>query len=103
MFKDSSKKLKIVRQFLNKELMHVNMQLLYNCNFKCKICDFWKEPYRDHPKLTVEQTKIIAAKLKTIGSFIISIGGGEPLLHKDLVEITRVMAKDHFPVMICNG
>ena len=38
-----------------------------------------------------------------MGPQIVSIGGGEPLLHPELVEIVRELAREHFPVMICNG
>jgi radical SAM protein with 4Fe4S-binding SPASM domain len=103
MLKDASKKIRFVNQFLRKDFLHVNMQLLYNCNFKCRICDFWKEPYLDYPKLSKEQVEIISSKLKSIGSLMVSIGGGEPLLHPDLIDITGIIAKDHFPMMICNG
>jgi len=103
MFRDASKRLKFARQFLRKDFLHVNMQLLYTCNFKCKICDFWKEPYLSYPSLSVDQINIIAAKLKQFGSMMVSIGGGEPLLHKNLIEIIKILDKDHFPMMICNG
>lgn len=103
MFQDTRKKLKIAHQFMRKDFMHVNLQLLYNCNFKCRICDFWKEPFIRYPRLSVEQIKVISSKLKSFGSLMVSIGGGEPLLHPDLIEITKIINKDHFPMMICNG
>jgi MoaA/NifB/PqqE/SkfB family radical SAM enzyme len=34
---------------------------------------------------------------------VVSVGGGEPLLHEDLIGIVRALAQHHFPVMICNG
>jgi MoaA/NifB/PqqE/SkfB family radical SAM enzyme len=51
----------------------------------------------------VDQVEVIAEKLDRIGPQIVSIGGGEPLLHPEIVEIVRVLARRHFPVMICNG
>jgi MoaA/NifB/PqqE/SkfB family radical SAM enzyme len=103
MIRDTQKKLKFVRQFIRKDFLHVNLQLLYACNYSCKICDFWKEPYTNYPSLTVDQVKVIASKLSQLGTMMVSVGGGEPLLHKDLIEITQILAKDHFPMMICNG
>lgn len=88
---------------LRKQLIHLNLQLLYTCNYKCRICDFWKEEYKNAPQLSLEQIEAIAEKIKPLGPQIISIGGGEPLMHKDIVGITRTLAKDNFPVMICNG
>jgi MoaA/NifB/PqqE/SkfB family radical SAM enzyme len=104
MFQDTLKKLNYAQSFLRKQMIHLNLQLLYSCNFQCKICDFWKDDYYvKAPKLSVEQMEIIFKKLKKISPLVVSIGGGEPLLHPDLVEITKIIARDNFPVMICNG
>ncbi len=78
--------------------------MLYKCNYKCKICNFWKEKkHLESPTLSVNQVRIIAEKIKPLGPQVISIGGGEPLLHKNIIEITKILAKNNFPVMICNG
>lgn len=97
------KNIKYLYNILLKRMVHVNLQLLYSCNFKCRICDFWKAPYNAMPSLTLENTRIIAEKLKAFGPVVISIGGGEPLIHPDLLEITRCLARDNFLAMICNG
>lgn len=101
--KEEVKKIKYAWSFLQKKMVHVNLQLLYDCNFRCTICDFWKEPYRNCERLSLEDIKIISEKLKKTGPQIISIGGGEPLLHQDITSIVKVLSEDHFPVMICNG
>jgi len=102
-YHDLAKKSKYFFSYFRKELIHLNIQLLYQCNFKCVICDFWKEPYKNYKKLSLDNIKVIAEKTKSFGPLVISIGGGEPLIHKDLIEIVRVLAKNNFPVMICNG
>ncbi len=100
---EKHKKARYVYSFLKKKLVHTNLQLLYECNFRCTICDFWKERYKQSPRLSLSDIEIISQKLQTIGPQIISIGGGEPLLHPDIVPIVKTLAKRHFPVMICNG
>lgn len=100
---DLTKRLKFFSSFARKRLVHLNLQLLYQCNFRCTICDFWKSPYQDRPMLSAADVRTMAAKLRQIGPMIVSIGGGEPLLHPELPEIIRILARDHFPVMICNG
>ncbi len=97
------KRLKFAWSFLRKRLVHLNLQVLYQCNFRCTICDFWKEPYKEMPMLSASDTLKISEKLRGIGPLIVSIGGGEPLLHPELPDIVRALAKNHFPVMICNG
>lgn len=103
LFYDLKKKMHYSLLFTKRDLVHVNLQLLYNCNFRCSICDFWGEEYANKPQLSIEQIRIISKQLKKIGPQVISIGGGEPLLHKDIIPITRELAKNNFVVMICNG
>ncbi len=100
---EQSKKIRYVRSFLQKRLIHTNLQLLYDCNFRCRICDFWQGEYQDRPRLTADQVRVIAKKLNLVGPQIISIGGGEPLLDEQVVEIVGELSTHHFPVMICNG
>ncbi|MCP4154928.1 MAG: radical SAM protein [bacterium] len=100
---EGMKRVRYMVSFLMKRMVHLNLQILYRCNFRCRICDFWKEPYTERPDITLEHVRQIAGKLKELGPQIISIGGGEPLLHPELVGITRELARDNFPVMICNG
>jgi MoaA/NifB/PqqE/SkfB family radical SAM enzyme len=100
---DSMKKLRFMRSVLTKGMIHLNLQILYQCNFKCKICDFWKEPYKNMPMLSVKQTEVAFGKLEKRGPLIVSVGGGEPLLHPELIEIIEIIAKNNFPVMITNG
>ncbi|MCX6905448.1 MAG: radical SAM protein [Verrucomicrobia bacterium] len=100
---DFGKKLRFANSFLRGRLVHVNLQLLYDCNFHCRICDFWSVAYRGRPRLSVAEVAVISEKLNQIGPQIVSIGGGEPMLHPDLAAIVRALARHHFPVMITNG
>jgi MoaA/NifB/PqqE/SkfB family radical SAM enzyme len=100
---DSIKSLRLANSFLRKRMVHCNLQILYQCNFRCTICDFWNCRYQELPPLTVPQVKDIAEKIKPLGPLVISIGGGEPLMHGNLIEITKILSKNNFPVMICNG
>lgn len=101
--RDHKKKRRYLRSFLARKLVHTNLQLLYSCNFRCDICDYWKPEYRDHPRLSTQQIRVIADQLARIGPQIISVGGGEPLLHPEIVEVVHILGEAHFPVMICNG
>jgi MoaA/NifB/PqqE/SkfB family radical SAM enzyme len=103
MMNDLHKSLRFLNSFTRKRLVHLNLQILYQCNFRCTICDFWKEPYKSMPMLSAKNVSIISEKLQRIGSMIVSVGGGEPLLHPEILDIVRILKKNHFPVMICNG
>ena len=100
---DLGKKLRFARSFVRRRLMHVNLQILYECNYRCGICDFWKPAWRERPRLSAADVAVISDKLAEIGPQIVSIGGGEPTLHPELVAIVRGLARHHFPVMITNG
>ena len=97
------RKLRYAWSFLTGRLIHVNLQILYDCNCRCRICDFWRGAYRDRARMTVDQATIVADQLNEVGPQIVSIGGGEPLLHPDLEAIARTLARHHFPVLITNG
>jgi MoaA/NifB/PqqE/SkfB family radical SAM enzyme len=101
--RESWKKARFAWRFARERLVHLNLQLLYDCNFRCQICDFWKAPYLDRPRLSLAQVQAMAPKLRQLGPQIVSIGGGEPLLHPEFLPIAETLAPDHFLVMITNG
>lgn len=103
LIREEIKKARYGINFLRKKMAHLNLQILYQCNFKCEICDFWKEEYMEKPQLTVPQVEIIDKKISTLGPQLISIGGGEPMMHKDIFEICNILGRNHILVMICNG
>jgi MoaA/NifB/PqqE/SkfB family radical SAM enzyme len=101
--RDLGRKLRYVRNFTLGRMVHTNLQILYTCNFRCGICNFWRPEYRDAARLSLGQVEQISDRLAEFGPQIVSIGGGEPLLHPDIVGIVSTLARHHFPVMICNG
>jgi len=58
--------------------------ITYNCNSRCVMCDIWKmEP---HELMQVEDFKRLPKTLKDV-----NISGGEPFLHKNIVDIVRTV------------
>lgn len=100
---DLRKRLRYLYSFVTRQLVHLNLQILYQCNFRCAICDFWKKPYKEMPMFSLSDLSTISEKLRSTGPLIVSIGGGEPFLHPELTGIVYALARHHFPVMICNG
>jgi len=98
-----AKRLRYVWSFVRGGLVHVNLQILYDCNFRCRICDFWTPAFGSRPRMRLEDARVLSERLAELGPMIVSVGGGEPLLHEDLVGIVEALARHHFPVMICNG
>jgi MoaA/NifB/PqqE/SkfB family radical SAM enzyme len=71
------------------------------CNLSCKYCNEYDKVSKPVPLETMKHRIDLLAKL---GTNIVTISGGEPLLHPDLDEIIRHMRK--YPIiagMITNG
>ena len=95
---------RLLTGFALKRFIHCNLQVTYRCNFKCRICDFWKDSYDKTHELTLDDFRLIGRKLNQLGTLIISLAGGEPLMREDLCDITRVLNDaGHFPILITNG
>lgn len=96
--------LRLGYSFLAKRFIHCNLQVTYRCNFKCQICDFWKTEHDAAAELTLDDIRLIGRKLNELGTLIVSLAGGEPLIRSDLYEIIRILnAANHFPILITNG
>jgi MoaA/NifB/PqqE/SkfB family radical SAM enzyme len=54
-------------------------------------------------ELTISDFASGARKLKKIGTMIVSLAGGEPMIRKDLPELVRVVSAYHFPFITTNG
>jgi MoaA/NifB/PqqE/SkfB family radical SAM enzyme len=90
--------------FLTGRFINCNLQVTYRCNFKCRICDFWKTGHSESEELSLDDIRAIGRKLNRLGTLIISLAGGEPLMRDDLAGIIRVLNEEnHFPILITNG
>ena len=84
--------------------IHCNLQITYRCNFRCQICDFWKRDESPDRELTLEEVRLVGRKLNRLGTFIISLAGGEPLIRRDLYDVIAILNEEHhFPILITNG
>lgn len=67
------------------------------CNCKCKFCKVWKKPTVE-PSL--EKALQIVDSLDSIGCFILSITGGEPLLYPHIEELIDHACRRGFVVQV---
>jgi len=96
--------LRLAANMLGRNLIHCNLQVTYRCNFRCRICDFWKDSYDKSHELSLEDIRLIARKLARLGTLIVSLAGGEPLIREDLCQVIRTLNQEgHFPILITNG
>lgn len=90
--------------FATGRFIHANLQVTYRCNFECQICDFWKERHCREEEMSLADVRTVGRKLNRLGTLIISLAGGEPLIREDLCDVIRILNEEnHFPVLITNG
>lgn len=64
----------------------INIDITSRCSCRCIQCDIWKKD--GDSELATEQWKEILLNLsKWMGKFNLTIGGGEPFMRKDIVEL----------------
>lgn len=97
------KKLRLIGAYLRGLPLWCTWQVTYNCNFRCSFCHYWRWRPDMSKELSLDDFRIGAQKLAHIGSFMISLAGGEPLLRKDLACLVAILAEDHFPFITTNG
>lgn len=79
------------------------VQLTHRCTMRCDFCHFWTLENDRGEELTVLEYERISKELSRLGSLLVSLEGGEPLLRPDLVHIVRGFARHHLPVLYTNG
>jgi MoaA/NifB/PqqE/SkfB family radical SAM enzyme len=81
----------------------VTLQVTNRCNMRCPFCAFWSDGAPPHDELTLAEIARVSERLAAVGSFIVSVEGGEPTLRPDLPEIIAELAREHHPVLYTNG
>jgi len=99
----SEKKARLLRAYFARTPVWCAWQVTYRCNFRCRICSYWKEPHSRDEELSVTEFARGAANLARSGSLLVNLAGGEPLLRADLPEIVAAIARFHFPFLTTNG
>jgi MoaA/NifB/PqqE/SkfB family radical SAM enzyme len=81
----------------------VLVQVTNRCNATCSFCDFWPNGAHPREELTPDDFRKLSGELAKVGTFLVSIEGGEPFVRQDLVEIVRAFGEHHVPVLYTNG
>jgi MoaA/NifB/PqqE/SkfB family radical SAM enzyme len=66
--------------------MNLTLGISYKCNSKCKTCFIWKKKNFEE-ELSLEEFKKIFKKIGKRKLYLLIVTGGEPFMHKDLVDI----------------
>jgi len=78
---------RILKTFLTGSLRLAEFALTNVCIAKCTFCDIWKQK----PKVFVDREKALLAidKLADLGVSHITLTGGEPLIHRNIVDFVK--------------
>ncbi len=103
MLGSTAKKWRLLRQWTARYPMWCAWQVTYRCNFRCGFCGYWQDPRGAESEPSADQIGQACRKLDKLGTMLISLAGGEPLLRADIVEIVRKVARFHIPFITTNG
>ena len=71
------------------------------CNSKCKYCGIWT---REATDLSLDDLKLAVDQLSTLGVQVVSLTGGEPLLHQELEQVLlHIRARGMISSVTTNG
>jgi len=73
--------------------LSVELDLTYRCNYNCLYCR--NGQIEENEALDFETMKKIIKELKENNIFSINISGGEPLLHKNFVDIIKLLKENN--------
>lgn len=69
----------------------VTLYLSERCNSRCITCDYWRHGRAD---LTLEQVARLAPGLTAMGTRVVLISGGEPLLNRQWRQIAELLRRE---------
>jgi MoaA/NifB/PqqE/SkfB family radical SAM enzyme len=87
-----------VYRYFFSPIKSIELSITYNCNFNCKGC--YAGDLRQSVFMSKEKVKELIKKYKPMH---VNLTGGEPLLHKNIIEIVREMPKSVVCSLVTNG
>jgi MoaA/NifB/PqqE/SkfB family radical SAM enzyme len=103
MYSTTQKKWRLFRCWTSRYPLWCAWQVTYRCNYRCRFCNYWHDPMGMQAEPCVQQYALGAKKLASLGSLLVSLAGGEPMLRTDLPDIVRAIGEYHFPFITTNG
>jgi len=81
----------------------MNFLVTSKCNLKCRYCSYWKT--KTNNEITIKEWKKIVIDFKKwLGSYHLTISGGEPLLVEGLFDLIRFASETEILVtLVTNG
>lgn len=89
------------RHFFSSKPTQATFLITDRCNSRCNWCNSWKRPLQK--ELTTEEIAEVFPKLYKFGVRLLILAGGEPLVRKDIFEVTRILTEIGFEVTIATN
>jgi len=94
-------KLRLARSWLGGRPVRCTWQLVRRCSPLCHLCENRAEG--GETDLGLEACLRVVAQLDRAGSMVVSLSGGDPLLHQDLDQVLAALARRHVPLLTTHG
>lgn len=100
--KDNKKSCCFFRSTVKKSNMKALLQITERCNLKCKHCFVSSLP--EGNDLSFEKIRdIILPKLKHANVTRITLTGGEPMVHRDIMNIMKLFSDNNIHITLCTN
>jgi MoaA/NifB/PqqE/SkfB family radical SAM enzyme len=102
-WREQQRDLRFALGVLTRKPFQVLLQVTNRCNMQCSFCDFWPNGAAPRDELTLADFERIERGLTELGTFIVSVEGGEPFVRPDIVDIVAIFGRRHVPLLYTNG
>jgi Fe-coproporphyrin III synthase len=75
----------------------VTLYLTERCNSRCVTCDYWRHGRAD---MNFDAVKRLLPSLRQLGTEVVLLSGGEPLLNPEWAQIARLLKSNGLKVML---
>ena len=103
MLSSVDKKWRLFRAWSGGHPVWCSWQVTYRCNFRCRFCQYWAMAASAADEPSVDSYEVGSRKLAQMGTLLVSLAGGEPLLRTDIARIVAAVGRYHFPFITTNG
>lgn len=100
--KDKKKACCFFRSTVQKPNMKVLLQITERCNLKCKHC-FVSSLTEGHDLSFEKIRDIILPRLKEANVTRVTLTGGEPMVHRNIMDIIKLFNKNNIHITICTN
>lgn len=85
--------IRFLRTLIRKKPIFTIFRVTNRCNLTCGMCSVWKHGDKSQ-ELNLNEIAGLGKILKKLNISIVNLGGGEPFMREDLVEIVKILNKD---------